>query len=277
MTIDRRRFTTSLLLGTGAGILGFPQAASAAPAMARQSATLLVDQATGRILHRTGPCATRFSPCSTFKIPLALIGYDAGILTDAHHPAWDYRPAVHQAHRAEEKRRTDPTDWEFNSVVWYSQEITRRLGAARFGAFVDRIGYGNRDVSGNPGKDDGLEQAWLCSSLAVSPDEQVAFLRRLLAGRLLSPGACARAAAIVPAFEGSGSWRVHGKTGSGWLRDGAGQIDHSEPLGWFVGWADKGPRRLVFARLQAGGGTPDPSAGRTARTALLDEIARLAG
>jgi beta-lactamase class D len=280
MTIDRRTFTTSLLLGAGAGIVGFP--GESAAIVARQpAATLVMDQATGKILHRSGPCAVRYSPCSTFKIPLALMGYDTGILKDAHHPAWDYDPAVHQASRAEEKRRTDPTSWELNSVIWYSREITKRLGAARFKACVDRIGYGNRDVSGNPGKQDGLTNAWLGSSLTISPDEQALFLRRMLARKLLSARACTRTEAILPVFEGSGGWRVQGKTGSGSVTDPGSAGDRKRTLGWFVGWADKGvgkaKRRIVFARCLTRYDAPDQPGGMMARKALLAEIGRLAG
>jgi beta-lactamase class D len=279
MTIDRRTFTTSLLLGAGAGIAGvvggLPRAAEAIIARPPR-ATLLIDQATGRILHRSGQCAARFSPCSTFKIPLALLGYDAGILKDAHTPAWDYDPRIHEAVRDIDKASTDPTRWEKDSVIWYSREITKRLGAARFKAYVDRLNYGNRDVTGDPGKANGLSNAWLGSSLMISPDEQVAFLRRMLAHKLLSAQACARTEAILPVFEGSGGWRVHGKTGSGWLKDAAGREDRTRQLGWFVGWGDKGKRRVTFAQFQTTA-TPDQPGGFTARAEFLAMIGRLAG
>jgi beta-lactamase class D len=239
---------------------------------------MVADLAGGRILHRSGVCATRFSPCSTFKIPLALMGFDAGILKSAHEPAWDYRPAIDHAVRAIDKQRTDPTSWEANSVVWYSQALTRRLGEAKFKAYVDRFGYGNRDVRGNPGKQDGLTEAWLMSSLAISPDEQVGFLRRMLGHRLASAEAHAKAEAILPVFEGSGGWTVHGKTGSGWLRDVAGRTDRTQPLGWFVGWADKGGRRVVFARMEGGRDMQaDQGGGMVARKAMLAAIGGLAG
>lgn len=255
MTLDRRTFTRTLALASGAAIAGFPGMSEAATPHPQPYATLIADAATGRILHRSGACATRHSPLSTFKIPLALIGFDSGILTDAHTPAWDYDPKIHDAHRPEEKQRTDPTTWESNSVVWYSQQLTTKLGAAKFKAYVDRFGYGNRDVSG------GLTQAWLGSSLAISADEQVAFLRRMLAHKLVSAKAHQLAESVVPQFEGSGGWSVHGKTGSG------------VQTGWFVGWATKGKRRIVFARV----GTGAEMQGSVARTAMLKEIGRLAG
>jgi beta-lactamase class D len=270
MKLDRRTFGGTLLLGAGAALAGLPgEAAEAMAAPPRLRATVLLDAATGRVVHRSGPCATRFTPCSTFKVPLALMGFDAGVLTDAHHPAWDYDPKRDAAHRAVEKARTDPARWEADSVVWYSQELTRKLGMQRFQTYVDRFGYGNRDLSGTPGKGDGLTRAWLMSSLRISPDEQAAFLRRMLAHRLVSASAHAKAEAIIPQFAGSGGWRVHGKTGSGGLPD-------RSLLGWFVGWAEKGGRRLVFARFGAGEGMSD-AGGKQMREALLADIGRLAG
>jgi beta-lactamase class D len=264
MKLDRRTFGGTLLLGAGAALAGFPEA-MAAPRKLR--ATVLLDAASGRALHRSGDCAMRFSPCSTFKVPLALMGFDSGVLTDAHHPRWDYDPKRDVAHRAVERAATDPTRWEADSVVWYSQELTRKLGMQRFQAYVDRFGYGNRDLSG------GLTRAWLGSSLTISPDEQVAFLRRMLGHKLVSARAHAQAEAVIPRFAGSGGWRVHGKTGSGGLPDGS-------LLGWFVGWADKegggGKRRVVFARFGAGEGMSD-AGGKQMREALLAEIGALAG
>lgn len=263
MKLDRRTFGGTLLLGAGAALAGLPGAAEALAAPRKIRATVVLDAASGRALHRSGACATRFTPCSTFKVPLALMGFDSGVLSDAHHPVWNYDPKRDIAHRAVERAATDPTRWEADSVVWYSQELTRKLGVRRFQAYVDRFGYGNRDLSG------GLTRAWLGSSLAISPDEQVAFLRRMLGHQLVSARAHAQAEAIIPQFAGSGGWRVHGKTGSGGLADGS-------LLGWFVGWADKGGRRAVFARFGAGEGMSD-AGGKQMREALLAEIGTLAG
>jgi beta-lactamase class D len=266
MTIDRRQFAQLVALAAGAAIIGAPDTAEAQAGQRHRRARLVVDHRTGKILHRSGACATRVTPCSTFKVPLALMGFDAGILKDAHRPAWDYVPARDRATRDIDKQRTDPTSYEANSVIWYSREITRRLGAKRFKAYVDRFGYGNRDVRGNPGRHDGLTHSWLESSLRISPDEQVAFIRKLLNGGLATPRAHRMTQEVLPDFAGAGGWSAHGKTGSG------------DAVGWFVGWADKGDRRVVFAALEAGDGIPaDESGGPFARAALLREIDRLAG
>lgn len=67
----------------------------------------------------------------------------------------------------------------------------------------------------------------------------------------------------------TGGWTLYGKTGSGapTLPDGAADDGHR--YGWFVGWAVKGGRRIVFVRMaQDGAATPGP-AGMRVRDAFL--------
>ena len=56
--------------------------AAATPALADNVCTLLADASTGAILSQDGECDRRVPPASTFKIPIALMGYDAGYLKD---------------------------------------------------------------------------------------------------------------------------------------------------------------------------------------------------
>jgi beta-lactamase class D len=204
-------------------------------------------------------------------VPLSLIGYDARILKGEHAPAWPYRPEFAAVQR--DRKTVDPTIWERDSVLWYSREITRRLGAQSFAAYVRRLKYGNADVSGNPGQDDGLTRSWVNSSLAISPVEQVAFLRQLLAGKLpVSAKAHEMTLAILPYFK-AGTWTVQGKTGSTWLGSDAGKNRNS--LGWFVGWAQKDGRQVVFARLVVDSSRTDMPKGLKARAAFLRDLPRL--
>ena len=124
---------------------------AAAPAVAAEPVrcTVILDVETGDAVHRQGSCDQAFYPQSTFKLPLAMMGYDAGVLVDAHHPRWDYQAKFNRSER--EQKATDPTIWEHDSIVWYSQEITRRLGKEAFANYVHRFAYGNQDVSGGPG------------------------------------------------------------------------------------------------------------------------------
>ena len=109
--------------------------------------TVVLDAVTATVLHRDGICDRRVTPMSSFKLPLAMIGYDAGILADEHNPAWPYRAELDRPKR--ERKTVDPTIWEKDSILWYSQELTRSLGEDRFADYIDKFGYGNGDVSGD--------------------------------------------------------------------------------------------------------------------------------
>ena len=137
-----------------------PIAAAAAEPV---TCTVIVDGRSGDILVREGICDQRFAPFSTFKLPLAVIGYDAGILIDDVTPRWEWHTGLTAPER--DHKPVDPTIWERDSVLWYSREITRLLGSEAFERYVAELGYGNGDVSGVAGKDNGLTHGWLGASL----------------------------------------------------------------------------------------------------------------
>ena len=236
--------------------------------------TVVLDQESGETLHRDGDCEDRFYPQSTFKLPLAMMGYDAGILTGPTAPRWDYKTEWKRPER--ERKAVDPTIWERDSIVWYSQEITRRLGSARFADYIAKLEYGNRDVTGGPGGTDGLTESWLMSSLTISADEQADFIRRFRTGVLpISRRAAEMTETIVPSFEAADGWIIHGKTGSGRLRDKAGEPAQNRPLGWFVGWAEKGDRKLVFARVRVADRNPKGPISFEVRDSLIADLPKL--
>jgi len=239
--------------------------------------TLLAEAETGRVIKREGPCDERVSPASTFKVPLSLMGYDAGILTAEDAPGWPYRPE-YKAWNDAWKKTTTPRPWLRDSVVWYSQALTRAMGAERFTRYVDAFGYGNGDLSGDPGKANGLTHAWLSSSLRISPVEQVAFLRKFLKGELpVSSHARDTTLAIMPAFPVADGWTARGKTGSGFQPGRDGRPDRSRQFGWFVGWASKGERMVVFARLVRDERKQNSVASFRARDSLLAELPAMMG
>jgi beta-lactamase class D/catechol 2,3-dioxygenase-like lactoylglutathione lyase family enzyme len=248
-------------------LLSSPLAAT--DAAAEPTCTLIVDAATGAVQLRAGDrCDERLTPASTFKVPLALIGFDSKILIDRDRPAWPFREGYADWDPIW-KRTTTPTTWMRDSVVWYSQELTRRLGIEQFQKYVDRLEYGNRDLSGDPGRGNGLTNAWLGTSLRISATEQVAFIRRLIRRELpVSRSATARTMGIMPEKIVDG-WRIKGKTGTGSRRLADGTNDRSRQVGWFVGWATHGERTLVFARLIEDEQTERVRAGWRARDTLF--------
>lgn len=227
---------------------------------ATATCTLLAEGTTDKVLEQDGACDVRSAPMSTFKLAISLMGYDAGILEDEHAPVLPFK-AGYVDWRAEWKQDIDPTQWIALSVVWYSQQITLRLGAARFSEYTHRFKYGNEDVSG------GLDKAWLNTSLKISPREQIAFLGCLVRRELgVSARAYEMTANISLARNLGNGWTVHGKMGAGgYGKDGK--------VGWYVGWAEKNGRTITFARqrLEGDNGLEGP-AGARARDSLMDEL-----
>ena len=245
------------------------------PAMAAEpvNCTVILDARSGAVLLREGTCDQRFAPFSSFKLPLAVMGFDAGILVDDVTPRWEWHAGLTAPQR--DHKPVDPTIWERDSVLWYSREVTRLLGPEAFGRYVAALDYGSEDVSGAPGKDNGLTHAWIGASLTISPDEQVAFMRRLLHGALpVSADAQGWAVSILPDFT-AGEWAVSGKTGSGWVSDTSGAFYRDQPLGWFVGWALRGEAAVVFARLRVDAQRTDGNLGPIVREGFLADLPAL--
>lgn len=234
------------LFGMMAGVLSL--VAGVSSTQAGTLCTVIADATTGKILRQEGDCTIRVTPASTFKIPLSLMGFDAGFLTDEHNPSLPFKKG-YAAWIESWKQTTDPTGWMKNSVVWYSRLITEALGEARFRDYIRRFDYGNQDVSGEAGKNDGLTNSWLSSSLKISPLEQIAFLRKLVRRELPVSQQSYAMTGKLTALQDIAGWNVHGKTGAGPVRRADGSTEPGHSYGWFVGWMAKGDRTLVFARL----------------------------
>lgn len=176
-------------------------------------------------------CQKQMPACSTFKWPLAAIAFDAGILKEeTTSMKWDgvKRPI------ASWNRDQTALTWMQNSVVWYSQQITRTLGKEKLQSDLDRFNYGNRDLSA------GLTSAWLTitktdadpskGSLKVSALEQLDFLKKFWKGQLsVSTDAIEKTKRITFLEKTTSGFDFHGKTGSGYLDGLAGDF------GWFIG------------------------------------------
>jgi len=234
--------------------------ALAAPAMAEEGCLLILDAGSKAVVHEAGDdCDESNTPASTFKVPLAVMGFETGLLKDGDNPALPWK-AEYGVNKPEDKATTTPKTWLRDSVLWYSRVLTREMGMKTLARYVAEFDYGNADVSG------GLTKAWLNSSLRITPRQQAAFVARLLEDRLpVSTAALTMTREVMPQYEG-GSWTVHGKTGTSFI--GKGPLR----LGWFVGWADKGDRRVIFAKLVKDRKKTSAMAGPRAKDEFLNEI-----
>ena len=247
----------------------------AAPVVAGPVCTLVMEPR-GSAPVIGNKCETRVSPLSTFDIALSLMGFDSGLLTAPDSATWPN--GTDNVVTVEDGRApTTPRTWLRNSDVQYSQELTKALGLARLQQYVDNINFGNRDLTGDAGEDNGLTQAWLSSSLQISPGEQLQFLRMLILRDLpFSAEAVEKTIASMPVFPARGGWTVRGVTGTGFQRKSDGTRDPNRQFGWFVGWAERGASRVVFVRLVEDEGPERVPAGIRAHDTLLAELPGLA-
>lgn len=74
----------------------------------------------GKVLKAEGDCDQRYYPCSTFKIPLALMGYDTGILENETSPQIEFKKGYVSFLESCKFPQT-PATWMRNSCVWHSQ------------------------------------------------------------------------------------------------------------------------------------------------------------
>jgi beta-lactamase class D len=196
---------------------------------------VLLDERTGRTLTSDlGRARTAFLPGSTFKIPNSLIALETGVSTGPDFRL-DWDPAVAprepwwpESWAGPQTMRTALRD----SVIWYYQELARRIGPRRMQAYVNRFAYGNRDISG------GIDQFWLTGGLRTTPLEQVRFLRRFYRERLGVSRRSTRFVKDVIVLERTPSYALSGKTG--WVRT-------AQQIGWLVGYLERGHRVYFYA------------------------------
>jgi beta-lactamase class D len=199
---------------------------------------MLDPQAERIVLYDPERASEPFLPASTYKIPHALIALETGAVSGPEYTIeWD--PSLHP------KEEWWPEVWAQdhtletalkNSVVWYFQEVAKRVGEDRMQEYVDRFDYGNRDVSG------GIDQFWLTGGLRTSAKEQVEFLQRFYDGDLGVSEKSTDFVKDVLVLEDTPENRLSGK--SGWV--GLGD-DSMEQVGWQVGYLETGNEVYFYA------------------------------
>src|SRR5438093_6487516 len=188
-------------------------------------------------------CRRALSPCSTFKIFNSLAGLQSGVLKDEHTIfAWDHTPQPLPTWEKDHTLATAVRD----SVVWYFRRVAAGVGEKAMQGYLDAVGYGNRDISG------GLTRFWLGSSLKISPDEQVAFLRRLYRDDLPFDRRNIEIVKKILVQDETDGVVFSGKTGS---CDAGGD----NQVGWFVGRHASPTKEYIFATRIVG---PDRGAPR---------------
>lgn len=251
----------ALLASTGASL-----------AEPRVVCTLVKEVGAKEALLEAGDCNERISSASTFKIAISLMGFDSDILQSTTSPVWEFQQGYTDWNPAW-REDTTPERWMRLSVVWFSQKITESLGEQVFKRYVEAFDYGNRDITGDKGQSNGLTHAWLSSSLQISPLEEVGFLTKMLTGALpVTVNAVEQTKLLLKQPYSQNGWQVYGKTGAGMPFDENGELMKGQPFGWYVGWAEKNDRKIVFARLVRFSERPESTPAIIARDGMLKEL-----
>ncbi|MCI0570756.1 MAG: hypothetical protein L0Y66_08395 [Myxococcaceae bacterium] len=186
------------------------------------------------VLHVVNPelAGRGYLPHSTYKIPNTLIGLETGVIPGAEFALkWDGQK---RSVRVWNRDHTLPTAMR-DSVVWFYQELARRIGAERMRNHVQSLGYGNQDIGAH------VDTFWLEGPLRITPREQVAFLRRLQAGALPAKPAHMALVRQLIVLEQKPGYTLRGKTGLG--------LQGGSAVGWLVGEVEKDGAQYVYATL----------------------------
>lgn len=173
-------------------------------------------------------CRNQYPPASTFKVPLAVMAFDAKILKDENQILkWDGK----KSERVENNMDHNAQTWMRDSVVWFSQRLTPQIGKKKFQKYLKRFDYGNQDLSA------GITEAWLVSpastgpALKISAYEQVVFMKKLWLNQLPATERAMQLTRDITYLEISpNGYHLNGKTGSNFY-----DSEHKVHFGWFVG------------------------------------------
>ena len=194
-----------------------------------------VQNGTTRV-HDRPRARERFIPASTFKIPNSLIALESGTASGADFTiAWDSTANPPQDWWPRSWRQDQTLRSALrNSVVWYYQDLARRMGEETIQRWLDRFDYGNRDIRGS------TDRFWLRGPLTISPLEQVSFLDRLSKNKLGISDRTTRIVKEMLLLEEGDGYVLRGKTGTT-------EVTETREMGWLVGYVEAGAAEYVFA------------------------------
>jgi beta-lactamase class D len=190
----------------------------------------------------------RFSPASTFKIVNSLIGLQTGRITNDTMPIkWDGKVRVFpggDTATAWNKDMGMTEAFKVSSVPYY-QEVARRIGKDTMQAWIDSLGYGNKNIDG------AIDSFWLNNALKISPDEQLGLMKRLYFDQLPFRKSVHEMVKGVMLQEDNTAYKLSYKTGWGF-------DEQKNNIGWQVGWIEENNHVYFFVTfIKAGPETID--------------------
>lgn len=182
-------------------------------------------------IHDRERATLRVAPNSTYKIYDALFGLEKGVITPENSLiAWDGEHYPFEAWNADQTLQSAMTA----SVNWYFQAIDEQLKASDVYSYIQEIGYGNENISGD------FSTYWLDSSLKISPVEQVELLTKLHHNSFGFASENIDAVKDSICLSSSDAGTFYGKTGTS-------RVNGQDVNGWFVGFVETADNTYFFA------------------------------
>lgn len=180
------------------------------------------------IIYNPQRAQQSFLPASTFKILNSMIALECGVVEDEIEVIrWDSVERSIPIWNQEHNMRTGIK----NSVVWFYQELARRIGEERMQTWVDSVSYGNQQI----GRE--IDNFWLVGDLRISPIEQVEFLKKLIEEDLPFKKEVISTVKDILIEDENDTYTFRAKTG--WATKGIG-------VGWYVGYLEIDGRTYIF-------------------------------
>lgn len=219
---------------------------------------------TWQIYNKDG-AFTRNAPDSTYKIYAALFALDAGLITpESSEMTWDGEIRTFDAWN----RDHDLNSAIENSVNWYFQNLENQMGKTAVQQYIDKIDYGNRDLSGD------FPSCWLESSLKISPAEQVSLLKAIFSGQIseeaTAPQHTFSDAHIQTVKKALRLYDIPG--GALYGKTGTGNVNEHNVRGWFVGFTECDGRTCFFATHIEGADNAAGSRAAEITQAILSDL-----
>jgi len=180
------------------------------------------------IIYNKSRVGQAFLPASTFKILNSLIGLECGAIRDIDEVIpWD---GIDRPIPSWNRDHTMRSAIKF-SVVWFYQELARRIGEGQMQKWVDSVGYGNHNI----GKE--IDDFWLVGDLRITPMEQITFLKKLILEELPFKKANILAVREILIEDQNDQYVFRAKTG--WA-------DFGQGIGWYVGYIEIRDDTFIF-------------------------------
>ncbi|HCE43224.1 MAG TPA: penicillin binding protein transpeptidase domain-containing protein [Lentisphaeria bacterium] len=204
-----------------------------------RNGTFAMIDCTSQAISVFNPEAARekLPPCSTFKIWNTLTGLENGVISSPGEafykwdgevrfiPEWNKDLTLKEAFQA--------------SCVPAFQNLARKIGPERMKLWIDKIGYGDRDISS------GIDVFWLPAkgrkTILISPEGQAKLICSLVTGKLPFSEKSMSVLKDIMVIKKTDKGILYGKTGSG--ADDTGKFN----LGWFVGFVQSNGRTYTFS------------------------------